>query len=65
MNDILGTEDLKLVTGYVRAGDVEKCLQDQGVKFFYGKGGPWTTLDLINAAGGLTKLSHDETEEII
>ena len=50
---IINTDDLKQITGYERPGDVEKCLKKQGVRFFFGKNGPWTTLDLINAAGGL------------
>lgn len=45
---------LSAVTGYERAGDITRSLRQQGIRFFYGKGGlPWTTIDLINAAGGI------------
>lgn len=61
VNDaILTTEDLRTVTGYQRVSDVERCLTGQGVRFFRGKDGPWTTLTLINAAGGVTPASSHE-----
>ena len=41
---ILKTEDLKQATGYKQIADVEKCLTKQGIRFFNGKEGPWTTL---------------------
>ena len=50
---VLSTDALKDITGYERAGDVERCLKKQGIRIFYGRNGPWTTLDLINAAGGI------------
>lgn len=50
---VLSCEDLKEITGYQRPGDVARCLRDQGVRVFNGRSGPWTTLDLINQAGGL------------
>lgn len=50
---ILTCDDLKKITGYQRAGDVTRCMRDQGVHVFNGKHGPWTTLDLINKAGGI------------
>lgn len=53
LNGILTTADLKTATGYERSADVERCLRDQGVRFYWGKEGPWTTVDLINAASGL------------
>jgi hypothetical protein len=28
-------------------------LREQGIKLFEGKDGPWTTLELVNAAGGI------------
>lgn len=55
MADILKTDDLRAVTGYTRASDVERCLHAQGVRFFWGKNGPWTTINLIDAAGGLVR----------
>jgi hypothetical protein len=53
MANTLSTADLLNATGYQRPADVERCLEKQGIRFFWGKDGPWTTMDLINAAGGL------------
>jgi uncharacterized phosphosugar-binding protein len=50
---VLSCDDLKAITGYQRAGDVSRCLRDQGVHVFEGRHGPWTTIELINQAGGL------------
>ncbi|MGO4700236.1 DUF4224 domain-containing protein [Dyella sp. 2RAB6] len=61
LDGFLTTDDLRTLTGYDRAGDVERCLTKQGVRFFLGKEGPWTTRELINAAGGLTPAGNDET----
>lgn len=57
----LTTADLLELTGYTRVADVERCLTRQNVRFFWGKDGPWTTLDLINAAGGVNRSSNDES----
>ena len=65
MNDVVSTDELKEITGFKRSGDVERCLESQGVRFFHGKNGPWTTLDLINAAKGLTALSQSQTGDIL
>jgi len=64
MNEFLNTEELKEITGYKRSGDIEKCLESQNIRFFHGKNGPWTTLDLINAAKGLT-LIEDQSRDIL
>lgn len=52
-SSILSCDDLKAITGYQRAGDVARCLREQGVHVFEGRHGPWTTIELINKAGGL------------
>lgn len=59
LNGCLSTAALFELTGYTRPADVERCLRDQGVKYFWGKDGPWTTLELINAAGGLRQSGND------
>ncbi len=59
--NILNIDDLKKVTCYKYAGDVEKCLKKQGIRFFFGKNGPWTTIDLINAAGGIRPVELPKT----
>ena len=41
-----------MITGYERRSDIERSLQAQGIRFFYGRHGLWTTLALINYAGG-------------
>ena len=53
-SDILFLEDLKVITEYKNVGDVARCLRNQGIKFFHGKQGTiWTTMQLINNAGGI------------
>jgi len=50
---ILTTADLLAITGYDRPGDAARKLRAQGIRVFEGKAGPWTTLELVNAAGGI------------
>lgn len=52
--EALRFEDLQELTGYTRPADIERCLKKQGIGVFWGRKGPWTTMALINAAGGLT-----------
>jgi len=54
---IIETADLLAITGYQKPGDAARCLRRQGIKVFDGKDGPWTTLELVNAAGGLSATS--------
>lgn len=61
--NVLSCEDLKQITGYQRPGDVTRCLRNQGVQVFQGRLGPWTTIDLINKAGGLATVSSNEPYE--
>jgi len=61
-NQILTVEQLADATGYERWGDISRSLQQHGIHYFIGKGGrPWTTVDLVNAAGGLNP-SQQNTE---
>ena len=53
IGNLVEFEDLKGLTGYSRLADVERCLNGQGVRFFRGRDGVWTTMGLIEAAGGL------------
>lgn len=50
---VLDFEDLQRITGYQRRSDVERTLIEQGIRMFRGRTGPWTTIDLINLAGGV------------
>lgn len=52
MNETLTFSDLQQLTGYQRPADVERCLKDQGITFFWGRSGPWTTLHHLNFPGG-------------
>lgn len=56
---ILTFQDLQSITGYNRRADVERILLDQGVRLFRGRTGPWTTLELINQAGGVKPASQE------
>lgn len=49
---LVSFESLKTLTGYERRSDIERSLQSQGIRFFHGRQGLWTTLALINYAGG-------------
>ncbi|MCU1740048.1 MULTISPECIES: hypothetical protein [unclassified Pseudomonas] len=59
-DNVLVFTDLQRITGYQRRSDVERSLTDQGVRIFRGRTGPWTTIDLINQAGGVTPVSADQ-----
>jgi hypothetical protein len=50
---ILSFQDLQRITQYQRRSDVERCLRNQGIRWFYGRRGLWTTVELVNQAGGL------------
>jgi hypothetical protein len=53
MTALVPFEELCSITGLERAGDVVRNLRKQGITVFIGKAGkPWTTIDLINQAGG-------------
>ena len=57
---VLTFEDLKRITGYARRADVERALHEQGIRLFRGRTGPWTTVELINQAGGLRPASQEQ-----
>lgn len=56
MEAVLDFPALQKATGYERVGDVSKCLERQGIRFFHGKKGAiWTTTDLVaRAAHGVS-----------
>lgn len=51
--DILDFKALQAITGYTSRSAIERVLNAEGIKFFRGRKGPWTTQALVNAAGGL------------
>lgn len=57
---VLEFEDLQKITGYTRRSDVERTLRKQGIRIFVGRKGPWTTIDLVNQAGGLQSATKQE-----
>lgn len=50
VNGVLTTADLQATTGYDRVGDIRRCLEKQGIAYFTGKDGVWTTIGLMEAA---------------
>ena len=69
-DSILNTEQLKGVLGLEQTAQnaaVKRRLESQGIACFEGKGGVWTTLELVKIAG-LVKLGlykSENTESII
>jgi hypothetical protein len=53
LGSILTTADLLAITGYDRPGDAARKLRAQGIHVFEGKDGIFTTIELVNAAGGV------------
>lgn len=60
--DVLSFQDLQRITGYQRRADVERTLIQQGIRLFRGRTGPWTTIDLINRAGGIEQAGTEQYE---
>jgi hypothetical protein len=56
----LSHEDLERLTGYQRTADIERWCEQNGVRYFRGRRGIWTTLDAVNAALGVAR---DTTEK--
>jgi hypothetical protein len=63
MTTLINTDQLKQLTGYTRSGDIERCLDSQGVKYLHGKNGPITTLDALNNALGIKTEHNDKSEK--
>jgi hypothetical protein len=70
LGSILTTTDLLAITGYDRPGDAARKLRAQGIHVFEGKDGIFTTLELVNAAGGVLPSAvqeprHYKPEDVI
>lgn len=64
-DSVLTTDDLMRATGYDREGDLKRMFDQQGIRWFPGKGGrPWTTIALINQAGGLSAAANQESRPL-
>jgi len=62
---ILDTAELAKRTGYERPADIARCLRKQGIHVFDGRNGPWTTLELVNYAGGIRGPAGNDPEEAL
>lgn len=62
---VLTFQDLKQLTGYTRRSGVEGALRKQGIRWFWGRHGPWTTIDLVNQAGGKSPVTEKYDSEIL
>lgn len=58
---LVSFEELSTITGYQKPSDVERCLVEQGIQVFRGRRGRlWTTMDLVNHAGGLRQAADND-----
>lgn len=62
---VLTFQDLQRLTGYTRRSGVEQALRKQGIRWFWGRNGPWTTIDLVNHAAGHTPAIEKYDSEIL
>lgn len=65
--DILEQDQLTRLTGYTRAGDIERVLREQGIEPFYGRGGRLFVLreQFLAARGIIRPSTHDEDEPLL
>ncbi len=62
---VLTFQDLQRLTGYTRRSGVEQALRKQGIRWFWGRNGPWTTVDLVNQAAGHSPAIEKYDSEIL
>ncbi len=64
---IVDTETLAEMSGFNPRSHkcIEKWCEDEHIRYFSGINGPYTTLDLLNAAKGLVPLSEEITQDIL
>jgi hypothetical protein len=60
IGQILEHADLAQATGYQRRADIEACLKRQGVRYFYGRRGLWTTQEALNEALGIRPVAGND-----
>lgn len=63
--NVLTFEDLQQLTGYKRAADVESALEESGIRYFASRKGCWTSLALVNAAGGIVNNQQQDDGDIL
>jgi hypothetical protein len=59
---ILTTDELKARLGCETAGELKRMLRKDGIVYFGMRDHPWTTLDMINAAGRKKMGEKDDAE---
>ena len=59
---ILTTDELKARLGCETAGELKRVLRKDGIVYFGNRDKPWTTLDMINAAGRKKMGEKDDAE---
>ena len=66
---IITCSDLRKLTGQESDGRVAKELRKDGIPFFQGKAGPWTTMELLTIAGkrklGLSINKEEEPQGVM
>ena len=62
---VLTFQDLQRLTGYTRRSGVEGALRKQGIRWFWGRSGPWTTIEMVNQAGGHSPATEKYDSEIL
>lgn len=63
--NVLKFDDLQELTGYERPADVERILSKNGIRYFHSRKGCWTTLALVNAAGGIVTNQVQDAGELL
>lgn len=56
---ILDAKQLKALTGKKTAAALHRWASAQGIRLLDGADGPWTTLEAVNAALGVSSASND------
>lgn len=64
-SEIIDFAELRRITQYQHAASIERCLQKQGIRVFWGRKGVFTTRALINAAGGIGNSPADKPADTI
>jgi len=64
-SNILTFEELQKLTHCERMGDVQRHLEKDGIRYFHGRKSIWTTISLVNAAGGIVGEQQQSNERIL
>ncbi|MBL1140400.1 MAG: hypothetical protein HND53_00015 [Proteobacteria bacterium] len=62
---VITNDELRSVTGINRQSTLEKYLHREGIRYFCGKNGAWTTEALLNASKGLVVIPQADHHEPI